>query len=99
MRRSVTQTLRLCDVLAEAMQPSFVGHWLDQPNQMLDNLKPVEAIERGQIDLVWAALKRCAGPEPLGDLPSRQPSGGQFRESACSLRRCGSSQKPISRTR
>src|SRR5690242_9690254 len=50
MRRSVTQTARLCDALAEAMQPGFVGQWLDQPNEMLGNLKPVEAIERGQID-------------------------------------------------
>jgi len=24
-----------------------------QPNEMLGSLKPVEAIERGQIDLVW----------------------------------------------
>ena len=65
MRRSVTQTLRLCDVLAEAMQPSFVGHWLDQPNQMLGNLKPVEAIERGQIDLVWQIAEGLRSGSPL----------------------------------
>jgi hypothetical protein len=53
MRRSVTQVARLCDALGEAMQPAFVGQWLDQPNEMLGNLKPVESIERGQIDLVW----------------------------------------------
>jgi len=53
MRRSVTQAARLCDALGEAMQSTFVGQWLDQPNELLGNLKPVEAIERGQIDLVW----------------------------------------------
>jgi len=53
MRRSVNQAMRLCDVLAEAMQPTFVGPWLAQPNEMLGSLKPIEAIERGQIDLVW----------------------------------------------
>lgn len=53
MRRSVTQVARLCDALAEAMQPAFVGRWLDQPNDLLGHLKPVESIERGQIDLVW----------------------------------------------
>jgi len=53
MRRSATQIARLCDALAEAMRPDFVGQWLDQPNELLGNLKPVEAIERGQIDLVW----------------------------------------------
>jgi hypothetical protein len=47
----------MCDALAEAMQPTFVGQWLDQPNEMLGNLKPVEAIERGQIDLVWQVVE------------------------------------------
>ena len=53
MQRGMTQAVRLCDALAEAMQPRFVGQWLDTPNDMLGGLKPVEAIERGQIDLVW----------------------------------------------
>jgi len=53
LRRSATQVARLCDALAEAMQPAFVGQWLDQPSEMLGDLKPVEAIERGLIDVVW----------------------------------------------
>ena len=57
VRRSVAQAVRLCDALGEAMQPAFVGQWLDQPNEMLGNLKPVEAIERGQIDLVWQVVE------------------------------------------
>ena len=39
------------------MEPSFVGAWLDQPNEMLGALKPVEAIERGQVDLVWQVVE------------------------------------------
>src|SRR5437016_7434328 len=31
MRRSVTQVVRLCETLGEAMQPAFIGQWLDQP--------------------------------------------------------------------
>ena len=57
LRRVVTQTSRLCDALAEAMAPAFVGHWLDEPNEMLDGLKPVEAIERGRIKLVWQVVE------------------------------------------
>lgn len=53
VRRNLTQVSRLCAALAEAMLPRFVGEWLDQPNEMLGGLKPVEAIERGQIDRVW----------------------------------------------
>jgi DNA-binding XRE family transcriptional regulator len=53
LRRRATQSARLCAALAEAMRPAFVGPWLDQPNDMLGALKPVEAIERGLFDLVW----------------------------------------------
>jgi DNA-binding transcriptional regulator YiaG len=57
LRRNLTQVNRLCEALAEAMEPAFVGHWLDQPNEMLGGLKPVEAIERGQLDLVWQVVE------------------------------------------
>ena len=57
IHRSLIQTRRLCAALADAMDPSFVGSWLDQPNAMLENLKPVEAIERGQLDLVWQLVE------------------------------------------
>jgi hypothetical protein len=57
LRRSFTQISRLCEALAEAMDAEFVGHWLDQPNEMLNGLKPVEAIERGQLDLVWQVIE------------------------------------------
>ena len=65
MRRTATQAERLCDALAEAMEPAFVGHWLDQPNEMLGALKPVEAIERGQIDLVWQVAEGLRSGSPL----------------------------------
>jgi hypothetical protein len=57
LRRNLTQMSRLCEALAEAMEPAFVGQWLDQPNEMLGDLKPVEAIERGQLDLVWQVVE------------------------------------------
>ncbi len=51
------QLTRLRETLAEAMKPVYVGRWLDEPNEMLGGLKPVEAIERGQIDLVWQVVE------------------------------------------
>jgi DNA-binding XRE family transcriptional regulator len=65
LRRSLTQVIRLCSALAEAMQPPYVGHWLDEPNEMLGGLKPVEAIERGQIDLVWQVVEGLRTGSPL----------------------------------
>jgi DNA-binding transcriptional regulator YiaG len=57
LRRNLTQITRLCQALAEAVEPTFVGPWLDHPNEMLAGLKPVEAIERGQLDLVWQVIQ------------------------------------------
>jgi DNA-binding transcriptional regulator YiaG len=57
LRRNITQVNRLCAALAESMQAAFVGPWLDQPNELLAGLKPVEAVERGQVDLVWQVVE------------------------------------------
>jgi transcriptional regulator with XRE-family HTH domain len=57
LRRNLVQVNRLCGALAEAMESSYVGRWLDEPNEMLAGLKPVEAVERGQIDLVWQVVE------------------------------------------
>ncbi|HEX4796354.1 MAG TPA: antitoxin Xre/MbcA/ParS toxin-binding domain-containing protein [Humisphaera sp.] len=56
---------RVCEALTEVMEAAFVGQWLDQPNEMLGGLKPVEAIERGQIDLVWQVLDGLRSGSPL----------------------------------
>jgi DNA-binding transcriptional regulator YiaG len=57
LRRNLTQVNRLCGALAEAMESGYIGRWLDEPNEMLGGLKPVEAVERGQIDLVWQVVE------------------------------------------
>ena len=57
LRRSFTQVSRLCDALGEVMEAGFVGEWLDRPNEMLGGLKPVEAMERGRLDVVWQVVE------------------------------------------
>jgi hypothetical protein len=64
-RRNVAQLDRLCLALAEAMNARHIGRWLDEPNEMLGGLKPVEAIERGQIDLVWQVVTGLRTGLPL----------------------------------
>ena len=41
--------VRLRSTPAEVMDPAYVDQWLDEPNEMLAVLKPLEAIERGGI--------------------------------------------------
>jgi hypothetical protein len=44
---------RLRARLAQIMQPEFVAEWLLIPNDGFDGLKPLEVIERGEIDRLW----------------------------------------------
>jgi transcriptional regulator with XRE-family HTH domain len=55
--RRLTELQRLCQALAEVGKPTYIGTWLQIPNEMLAGLKPVEAIERGKIDLVWQVVE------------------------------------------
>jgi hypothetical protein len=36
--------------LAEVVEPKSLGTWFVTPNEAFDGLKPVEVIERGEID-------------------------------------------------
>lgn len=65
LRRNLTQVTRLCGALAEAMDAGYVGRWLNEPNDLLAGLKPVEALERGQIDLVWQIAEGLRSGSPL----------------------------------
>jgi transcriptional regulator with XRE-family HTH domain len=65
VRRNLAQVSRLAEALGEAMDPGHVGQWLAEPNEMLGGLKPVEAVERGQIDLVWQVIEGLRTGSPL----------------------------------
>jgi hypothetical protein len=41
---------RLREALARVIRPDFIGPWLQNPNQAFSGLKPIEVIERGEVD-------------------------------------------------
>jgi len=47
---------RLQERLAEVVGPEAIPQWLEMPNPALDGLKPLEGIERGEIDRLWTML-------------------------------------------
>ena len=47
---------RLQEGLARVMKPEFIPQWLHTPNEAFDGLKPLEVIERGQIDRIWRMI-------------------------------------------
>jgi hypothetical protein len=52
-RLRLTELERLQQALARVVSPSAIGDWLDTPNPAFDGLKPLEVIERGQVDRLW----------------------------------------------
>ena len=51
--RRIRETERFQAKLAEVVRPEEIPHWLDTPNDAFDGLKPLEVIERGEIDRLW----------------------------------------------
>ena len=50
------EMVRLQHALANVMQEDFIGTWLNTPNDAFEGLKPLEVIERGEIDRVWRMI-------------------------------------------
>lgn len=51
------QTLRrIVDALSEVIRTDAMGAWLEQPNSAFDGLKPIEVIERGEVDRIWQMI-------------------------------------------
>jgi DNA-binding transcriptional regulator YiaG len=51
--RRIRETERFQARLAEVVRPEEIPRWLDTPNDAFDGLKPIEVIERGEIDRLW----------------------------------------------
>ena len=54
--RRVTEILRLHEALTQVVQGSSVRGWFVRPNPAFEGLKPLEVVERGQIDRLWQMI-------------------------------------------
>src|SRR5580704_16943889 len=51
--RRIRETERFQARLAEVVRPEEIPQWLETPNEAFGGLKPLEVIERGEIDRLW----------------------------------------------
>ena len=51
--RRIKELDRFRDRLSEVVAAVAIPSWLDSPNEAFDGLKPLEVIERGEIDRLW----------------------------------------------
>jgi transcriptional regulator with XRE-family HTH domain len=54
--RRIREIERLRDRLAEVVSAEAIPTWLDTPNPAFEGLKPLEVIERGEVDRLWKML-------------------------------------------
>lgn len=54
--RQFKELRRVIDGLDEVIQKDAIGPWLEQPNEAFDGLKPLEVIERGEVDRIWQMI-------------------------------------------
>jgi hypothetical protein len=62
--RRLTEIERLREALARVLEPGIIGKWLLEPNPAFNGLKPLEAIERGQTDLIWRMIYQLESGVP-----------------------------------
>jgi DNA-binding transcriptional regulator YiaG len=55
-QKSLRESERLCRALMKIMKPDHVGEWLNAPNEAFLGLKPLDLIERGELDRLWRMI-------------------------------------------
>ncbi len=63
-QRNYLEVKRLCDALGEVVELDCLGDWLKTPNDAFDGFKPIEIIERGEIDRLWEMVYRLRSGMP-----------------------------------
>lgn len=55
-RQRILEIWRLQEALASVLEEDSIGGWLATPNPAFDGLKPLEVIERGELDRLWRMI-------------------------------------------
>ena len=64
-RRKLIELRRFFDSLSGLVKKGTVAIWLNTPNASFASLKPLEVIERGEIDRLWRTLYFLESGEPI----------------------------------
>ena len=63
--RRVKEMGRLRAALADGMREEFIPQWLETPCEGLGGLKPVEVLERGEVDRLWRVVLLIGSGMPI----------------------------------
>jgi len=63
-KRRLHEIRRLLDALAEIVKRESIPQWLHKPNEAFAPLTPLQVIELGEIDRLWAMVHDLASGQP-----------------------------------
>jgi DNA-binding transcriptional regulator YiaG len=63
-KRRLHEIRRLLDALAQIVKPQSIPQWLHRPNQAFAPLTPLQVIELGEMDRLWAMIHDLASGQP-----------------------------------
>lgn len=64
IHRRITEADRLRSALGKLVKNQAIGPWMDQPNKAFGGRRPIQVIEDGQIDLLWAMIYQIQSGNP-----------------------------------
>lgn len=64
LQRPYNEVNRLFQALAEVVDAKSLGDWFAVPNPAFDGFKPIEIVERGEIDRLWEMVYRLRSGLP-----------------------------------
>ncbi|MCU0713069.1 MAG: MbcA/ParS/Xre antitoxin family protein, partial [Pirellula sp.] len=53
LKRPYNEVYRLIEAMNDVVDVNSLGQWFQEPNDAFGGLKPLEVIERGEIDRLW----------------------------------------------
>ncbi len=62
--REFNELKRLIAALKGIMDAGFLKEWLITPNEAFGELKPIEVIERGEVDRIWRMIYYIESGQP-----------------------------------
>jgi DNA-binding transcriptional regulator YiaG len=63
-RQRIAEMERLQKALARVMKAEHISQWLQEPNKAFGGLKPVEVVERGEVDRIWRMIYELESGAP-----------------------------------
>ena len=63
--RKMRELQRLYLALGQVMKPDFISQWLSTPSEEFDAYKPIEIIERGEMDRIWQMIYYLESGMPI----------------------------------